>query len=175
LVGITHPVPCPHAHQQIGSTEHKHCHIVDVGLSLLAHTSMPLKFWDETFASAVYLINRTPSKTIQFATPLERLFHTKLDYSSLFVFGCTCWTNLRPYNSWKLEFHSKQCTFLGYSPMHKGFKCLDIPTGRVYISRDVIFDQNSFSFTNLHPSAGAKLISEILLLCPALLNLESFR
>lgn len=27
--------------------------------------------------------------------------------------------------------------FLGYSNMHKGFKCLDISTGRVYISRDV--------------------------------------
>jgi hypothetical protein len=25
--------------------------------------------------------------------------------------------------------------------MHKGFKCLDISTGRIYISRDVVFDE----------------------------------
>jgi hypothetical protein len=54
--------------------------------------------------------------------------------------------------------------------MHKRFKCLDIPTGRVYISRDVIFDENIFPFTNLHSNAGARLQSEILLLPPTLLS-----
>jgi len=42
--GIAHHVCCPHAHQQNGSAERKHRHIVEVGLSLLAHASMPLKF-----------------------------------------------------------------------------------------------------------------------------------
>jgi hypothetical protein len=42
--GISHLVSYPHAHQQNGPAERKHCHIVDVGLSLLAHASMPLKF-----------------------------------------------------------------------------------------------------------------------------------
>lgn len=37
--------------------------------------------------------------------------------------------NLRPYNDHKLQFRSKQCVFLGYSNLHKGFKCLDVPTG----------------------------------------------
>ena len=54
--------------------------------------------------------------------------------------------------------------------MHKGFKCLDISTGRVYISRDVIFDENVFPFASLHPNAGARLHAEILLLSPELLN-----
>lgn len=43
-VGISHHVSCPHTHQQNGSAERKHHHIVEVGLSLLAHASMPLKF-----------------------------------------------------------------------------------------------------------------------------------
>jgi hypothetical protein len=30
--------------------------------------------------------------------------------------------------------------------MHKGYKCLHVPTGRVYLSRDVIFDEGSFLF-----------------------------
>jgi hypothetical protein len=62
--------------------------------------------------------------------------------------------------------------FLGYSPIHKGFKCLDIPTGHVYISRDVIFDKNVFPFANLHCNAGARLRSEVLLLPSTLLNPE---
>ena len=75
---------------------------------------MPLKFWDEAFVTATYLINRLPSKVIQGQTLLERLFHQTPDYLKLRTFGCACWPNLRPYNSRKLQFRSKQCIFLGY-------------------------------------------------------------
>jgi histone deacetylase 1/2 len=163
-LGITHHVSCPHAHQQNGSAECKHRHIVEVGLALLANASMPLKFWDEAFLTATCLINLVPSKVINNISPVERMLETKPDYKSLRVFGCACWPNLRPYNSRKLAFRSKQCVFLGYSPRHKGVKCLEISTGRVYISRDVVFDKNVFPFSSLHPNAGAQLRKEILLL-----------
>jgi hypothetical protein len=63
------------------------------------------------------------------------------------IFGCACWPHLRPYNKHKLSFRSKPCVFIGYSSLHKGYKCLDIDTGRVYISRDVIFDEAIFPFS----------------------------
>lgn len=170
-IGIAHLVSCPHAHQQNGAAERKHRHIVEVGLSLLAVASMPLKFWDEAFLAATYLINRTPSKVINFTTPLEKLFQEKPDYSFIRTFWCACWPNLRPYNSRKLEFRSKRCAFLGYSNLHKGYKCLDISTGRVYISRDVVFDENIFPFSELHPNAGARLQAEINLLPGHLLGI----
>lgn len=56
--------------------------------------------------------------------------------------------------------------------MHKGFKCLDIAAGRVYISRDVVFVEDVYPFSKLHPHAGARLRSE-LLLPPTLLNPSS--
>ena len=59
-------------------------------------------------------------------------------------------------------FRSKQCDFLGYSPQHNGVKCLDVSTGRVYISRDAVFDETVFPFAHLHPNAGALLQKEIL-------------
>jgi hypothetical protein len=124
-IGISHHVSCPYAHQQNSSVERKHCHIMQVGVALLAHPSMPLKFWDDVFLAVVYLINRTPSKVVNYETPLERLFHQKPDYKSLSVFGRACWPNLRPYNNHKLQFYSQQCVFLGFSNLHKGFKCLE--------------------------------------------------
>ena len=169
-IRISHHVPCPHAHQQNGSAERKHRHILEVGLSLLANASMPLKFWDEAFLTATHLINMLPSPVIQNATPMERLLTEKPDYTSLRVFGCACWPNLRPYNTRKLAFRSKQCVFLGYSNMHKGVKCLDVASGRVYISRDVVFDESVFPFAKLHPNAGALLRKEILLLPETLQN-----
>jgi hypothetical protein len=51
---------------------------------------MPLKFWDEAFLTTVFLINHLPSKVINYDTPLQRLFHHDLDYSSLRTFGCAC-------------------------------------------------------------------------------------
>jgi hypothetical protein len=163
-VGITHHVSCPHAHQQNGSAERKHRHIVDVGLSLLANASMPLKYWDEAFLTTTFLINLLPSKVLNFMTPVEKLLNVKPNYDSLRVFGCACWPNLRPYNTQKLVFRSKRCVFLGYSSMHKGDKCLDVSTGRRYISRDVVFDKNIFPFHSLHPNAGSRFREEILLL-----------
>ena len=169
-IGIAHHVSCPHAHQQNGSAERKHRHIVEVGLALLANASMPLKFWDEAFLTATYPINMLPSPVINHENPMERLKNEKPDFSSLRVFGCACWPNLRPYNKRKLAFHSKQCVFLGYSHMHKGVKCLDVSSGRDYVSRDVVFDESVFPFASLHPNVGALLRKEILLLPEFLQN-----
>jgi hypothetical protein len=103
-IDIVHQVSCPHAHQQNGSTKRKHCQKVEVSLSLLAHAHMPLKYWDEAFLAATYLINRLPTKVLQFSTPLELLFKEKPNYDGLRTFGCACWPNLRPFNTHKLQF-----------------------------------------------------------------------
>ena len=36
--------------------------------------------------------------------------------------------------------------------MHKGYKCLDRSNGRIYISRDVVFDEHLFPFASSNPS-----------------------
>lgn len=87
-IGISHHVSCLHAHQQNRSAKRKHQHIVEVGLSLLAHASMPLKFWDEAVLTAIFLINRLPSRVINNETPYERLFGDAPDYSFLRAFSC---------------------------------------------------------------------------------------
>jgi hypothetical protein len=174
-MGISHLVSCPHTHQQNSLTERKHRHVVEMGLSLLAHAGMPLKFWDKGFSTAAYLINDIlPSQVIDFVSPFEKLFLSKPDYTWLKVFGCTCWPHLRQYNTRKLEFHSKQCVFIRYSPNHKGYKCLDVSIRRVYISyisRDVVFDEHVFPFTQLHSNAGAQLHAKIFPLPPHFVQL----
>jgi hypothetical protein len=58
--------------------------------------------------------------------------------------------------------------------MHKGYKCLDIFTGCIYISRDVVFDEAIFPFAELHSNAGAQLRTEINLLPCTLLPSSNF-
>jgi hypothetical protein len=40
-----------------------------VGLSLLAYASMHLKYWDEALLAGIYLINRLPTKVLEFSFP----------------------------------------------------------------------------------------------------------
>ncbi|KAM1445841.1 hypothetical protein ACFX2I_041816 [Malus domestica] len=105
-------------------------------------------FWVEAFSTAIYLINRLPLGGL-LQSPWELLFFTSPDYSRLRVFGCGCYTWLKPYTTSKLDSKSKSCVFLGYSLQHKGYRCLDPLTQRVYISRHVLFDETTFPFHTL--------------------------
>ncbi|KAL0546150.1 hypothetical protein IC582_016056 [Cucumis melo] len=120
---------------------------MDMGLTLLSQAILPLSFWDEAFSTSVYLINRLPTPVLNQLSPLEKLFDRQPDYPSLKVFGCQCYPLIRPYQSHKLSYRSKPCTFLGYSSSHKGYKCLS-QDGHLYISRHVIFDENSFLYAS---------------------------
>lgn len=59
--GIKARFSCHHTHQQNGVAKRKHRHIVEMGLTLLAHAHMPLSFWVSTLQTVVYLINLLPS------------------------------------------------------------------------------------------------------------------
>lgn len=145
--GIQHRICCPHTPEQNGLAERKHRHLVDMGFTLLANASLPFKYWDEAFSFAVYLVNRLPTPVLGYKSPYPMLYNKLPDYNFLKTFGCTCYPNLRPYNTTKMQFRSLKCTFIGYSPKHKGYKCLG-PQGRIYISRDVIFDELTFLFAS---------------------------
>jgi hypothetical protein len=93
-LSIAHRVSCPHTHQQNGSAKRKHRHIVETGLALLAHAGMPLKFWDEAFLTAMYLINHLPTRVLDDLSPMEQLFKSLPNYSMLKIFGCACWPHL---------------------------------------------------------------------------------
>lgn len=154
-IGVVHRLICPHTHHQNGVIERKHRHIVDMGLSLLSQASLPLSFWDHSFHTSVYLINRLPSPHQKHSIPYTTLYQKPPDFSFLKVFGCSCFPLLRPYHNQKFQFRSAECIFLGYSANHKGYKCLDA-TGRLFVSKDVIFNENAFPYPNLFPTKLTK-------------------
>lgn len=107
---------------------------------------MPQKFWANAFQTIVFLINSLPSPIIQNQSPYFRLFHKQPDYSFLRVFGSACYPHLRPYNHHKMDLCSSLCVFIGYSSHHMGYLCLHLPTDHLYISKNVVFDEQVFPF-----------------------------
>jgi histone deacetylase 1/2 len=86
-LGTVHRVSCPHTHQQNCTAEHKHRHIIESGLTLLAHASGPFHFWTGAFSTACFLINRLPTRVLDMNTPLERLLHEIPGYTFFKMFG----------------------------------------------------------------------------------------
>ncbi|KAD5508818.1 hypothetical protein E3N88_16521 [Mikania micrantha] len=150
-LGIIHRLSSPHTSELNGVVECRHRHVVETGLTLLAQSHVPQRFWRFAFGAVVYLINRMPSRSNSNISPFECLFRHKPNYSFLRVFGCQCYPHLRPYDSHKLDFRSVPCVFLGYSTSHHGYRCLDPTTDRLYVSRHVRFNEHAFLFQNSAP------------------------
>jgi GAG-pre-integrase domain len=155
---IIHQQTCPYTPQQNGVSERRHRHIIELALSSMAHSSVPTCYWDDIFLSMVYLINRQPSSHND-SSPYFTLFQKLPDYSLLRVLGCLCFPYTRPYTDHKLQPRSLPCVFLGYSLIHKGYECLHIESGKIFISRHVIFDELIFPF-KAQSSAGSSVSVE---------------
>jgi histone deacetylase 1/2 len=145
-IGIHHRVIYPHTHEQNGMVERRHRHIVETRLTFLEQCQAPLKYWSYAFESSVYLINHMPAPVLNHKTPFECLLKSTLDYAFLRTFGCLCFSLLRPYNAYKLDFRSSPCVFLGYNTSHLGYRCLDLSSKRIYLARHVRFHENVFPF-----------------------------
>lgn len=145
---IRHILSCPYTPAQNGRVERKHRPVTETGLAMLFHSHTPLKFWVDAFNSAVYVINRLPSKVLNDKSPFELLFSTAPNFDNFHPFGCCIYPCLRDYTANKFEPRSLDCVFLGYSSSHKGFRCYDPISYRVYISHHAKFDESSFPFSN---------------------------
>jgi histone deacetylase 1/2 len=142
--GVLFGMSCPYTSAQNGKAERIIRSTNNVIRSLLFHAHVPPSYWPTALSMATHLLNLLPTKTLSFSTPHFALFGVQPSYKHLRVFGCACYPNLSDTAPHKLSPRSSLCVFLGYSPHHKGYVCLDRHTNRTIISRHVIFDESSF-------------------------------
>lgn len=137
----------------------------------LLTSGVPHHLWVEAVLTSVYLINLLPTPVLNWDTPHTRLYGSP-PYSSLRVFGSACCPHLGPYVSNKLSSCSLECVFLGYNPYHKGYHCLDPTTGRVYVSRHVLFNESLFPYKNLrvHSAQDSSSLEFTLLSSPGIIH-----
>ena len=140
--GKLHRKTCSHTSQHNGVAERKLRHILETSPTMLPHFGLSNRYWVDSFLVAVYIINRLPTLVLNQLSPFEKIFDKAPDYAILKVFGCKCYPLLRPYTANKLEYRSKPCVFLGYS--HAGYRYLEPLSGRVFLSRHIVFDEASF-------------------------------
>jgi hypothetical protein len=74
---------------------------------------LPNYFWAETVASAVYIMNRTPTVAIHGMTPEEKFTGKKLDVSHLIVFGYVAYVHVPDEKRSKVDSKAEKCIFIG--------------------------------------------------------------
>ena len=104
---------------------------------------MPTRFWGEAMTTAVFILNRAPTKALTGKTPFEAWYGRKPSVSFLWTFGCIGHVRKTKPNLTKLEDRSTPMVFLGYAEGTKAY-CLYDPRGdKVLVSHDVVFDEEA--------------------------------
>jgi hypothetical protein len=102
---------------------------------------VPAKFWGEAVKTAVYLLNRAPTKSLDGKTPYEAWYGRKPSVKHLRTFGCTAFAKKLGPGVNKLADRSIPGVFLGYEPDAKGYRVYDPARDQLMVARDVIFDE----------------------------------
>ncbi|KAL0352759.1 UNVERIFIED_CONTAM: putative mitochondrial protein [Sesamum angustifolium] len=116
---------------------------MEMARSMLQEKHLPKAFWAEAVYTAVYLLNRCPTKAVQNMTPIEAWSGKKPSAKHLRVFGSICYVHIPTEKRHKLEEKTEKGIFLGYSTQSKGYRIYNLKTKKLIISRDVEFDEDA--------------------------------
>ncbi|GKA61107.1 ribonuclease H-like domain-containing protein [Tanacetum coccineum] len=150
--GITIRFSCPKTSQQNGKSERMIRTINNLIRTLLFQAHLPPTFWVEALHMAAHLLNILPSTAINNEIPHTRLYKTTPNYADLRVFGCLCYPHV--HTNHKLEPRATPSIFLGYPTNHRGYRCLDLNTDKIILSRHVTFDETVFPYGSMTPDAS---------------------
>lgn len=126
--------------QQNGVAERMNRTLIEKARCMISNSGLSRDFWAEAVSTACFLVNRSPSTSIELKTPEEVWSGNSPDYSNIKIFGCPAYVHV---NEGKLEPRSKKCIFLGYTSGVKGFRVWCPKTCRIITSRNIIFDESA--------------------------------
>jgi transposase InsO family protein len=145
--GILHQTSVPYTPEQNGVAERMNRTLVESARSMIFQGSLDVQFWAEAVSTAAYLRNRCPTNVIGNATPYQLWTGIKPNVEHLKVFGCIAYAHVPQHQRGKFDSKTRKVRFLGYAPNAKG--CIDLCTSKVFLGRDVIFNEHQFADTTI--------------------------
>ncbi|KAI5343342.1 hypothetical protein L3X38_011218 [Prunus dulcis] len=151
--GIQRQLTMAYTPQQNGVVERKNRTVIQMAKSMLHEKGMPYSLWTEAVHTAVYLLNRCPTKALNNITPFEAYSGRKPGIAHLKVFGSLCFVHVPTELRHKLEPKSTKGVFVGYATCEKGYRVFDPVSNKLLLSRDVTFDEeNAWLWTDKNDS-----------------------
>ena len=104
---------------------------------------MPKSYWVEAANTVIYVMNWCTTSGVHEVTPHDKCYGNQLNLSHVRIFNSIAYVHI-PDGKWqKLDPKSDKCILVGYSPEQKGYKFFNPFTWKVYVSRDVVFDEST--------------------------------
>ncbi|XP_075079228.1 uncharacterized protein LOC142164710 [Nicotiana tabacum] len=159
--GIVHQSSCPYTPQQNGVVERRYRHILETARAIIFQGHLPIRYWGHCIDAALYIINRIPSSVLGHKSPYELLLGKPPSLTHLKVVGCLCFTiNLTSHD--KFAPRVVRSVFLGYAAHQKGYRLLNLENKVFFISRDVVFYEDIFTFHTTEESSESLFMDKIL-------------
>jgi transposase InsO family protein len=140
--GIVHYTTAPYSPQQNGVVERRNQTVVEMARCLLKSMKVPPEFWGEAVRTAVYLLNRAPTRSLNGVTPYELWHGRKPNVQHLRVFGCVAHVKKIGPGVNKLADRSSKMIFIGYEEGSKCYRVYDPISKKLQVSRDIMFEEN---------------------------------
>ncbi|XP_070050893.1 uncharacterized protein [Nicotiana tomentosiformis] len=136
-----------------GVAKRKHRTVLEIARALRFQADIPLRFWGECVNTAVYLLNRLPSRVINFKSPFEMIYLHAPSLSHLRVFGCLCYAVVPKYMD-KFASKAMPSVLLGYSSTQNGYKPYDLQNKTLLAMKQEVAaleDNKTWSIVDLPP------------------------
>jgi hypothetical protein len=108
--------------------------------ALLKQRGMLAIFWGEAVVMAIYILIRSPTRTLNGRTPYEAWHGHKPVVSHLRVFSCLTFGKELGHIG-KLNDRSTPRVFIGYAEGSKAYRILDLGTQHEHTTCDLVFDE----------------------------------
>jgi len=140
--GISHQLTTAYTPQLNGVAERMNRTLWERAQCMLNYANLPDKFWGEALATATYITNRVPTRSLDLKiTPIEAWTNKRPNISHLKVFGCKAYRFIPSELRKKLDQKSEECILVGYDI--NGYRLWSIMDQKIKISRDVKFNEQS--------------------------------
>ena len=146
--GIVHEFTAPYSSAQNGLAKRAIRTTLDDVRTLLHDSGLTHSYWAEAASYSVHTRNLVPSRRHLGKIPLESFTGKRQDISYLRVFGAKCWAKIPTVHGAQITGGSKldprtiECHLLGYAGGRDNYKVQDLVSRCVFVSRDVVFEED---------------------------------
>lgn len=139
--GIIHQTTTPYTAEHNGLSERGNRTLVERARCMLFYAKLEPRYWAEAIATAAYITNRSPSRSLEGKTPYEMWYGRKPNLSHIRIFGTEAMVHIPKQKRQKWDKKSTKLILVGYCENSKGYRLLDPTSRKIIKSRDVIFHE----------------------------------